>query len=53
MTATFGSISAVEVNAQTGSHEMGVVGVLAMLALGGAALFITLEINRDKFDNYR
>ena len=53
MAATFGAISSIELDGDSNSQDVGIVGILAMLALGGAALFITLEINRDKFDKYR
>lgn len=53
MTAAFGSVSAVDFEKESGDREVGLAGIVAMLALAGAALFITLEINRDKFDNYR
>jgi hypothetical protein len=53
MTAAFGSVSALDFEKESGDREVGVAGIVAMLALAGAALFITLEINRDKFDKYR
>ncbi|MCB1094273.1 MAG: hypothetical protein KDN22_01720 [Verrucomicrobiae bacterium] len=53
MTAALGSISSVDFQKESGDGDLGLVGIVAMLALGGAALFITLEINRDKFDKYR
>jgi hypothetical protein len=35
------------------SSEIGIPGVLAMLGLAALALFITLEITRDKLDRFR
>ncbi|MGK0188198.1 MAG: hypothetical protein ACI9R3_003990 [Verrucomicrobiales bacterium] len=56
ISAVLGTLSPLELESATegeGSGKVGIAGLVAMLALGGAALFITLEINRDKFDKYR
>lgn len=53
ITAMLGAVSPASLDASDGNRELGFVGILATLALAGAALFITMEINRDKFDKYR
>ena len=47
--SAFGGMSLPEQEGEL-SSEAGLVGIVAMVALAGVALFITLEITRDKFD---